>query len=220
MKKLLLATVISALSISAVQAAPKVYGKLAVSTDYVNAKEASVVKGQKEDSNTWKVNSNASRFGVKGEDELTPTLSAVYQIEWGVDATDGATLTNRNRFLGLKSTDLGTVKWGQFDTATKESQNKVDVFNDFAGESLDMKHVLTGEKRATNVIGYESPEMEGLPLVVNAQLLMDESTSATAVNNNSKNGASISVAYKQDGIYAAVSTDYKVSHGFAAASAA
>lgn len=236
MKKLLLATAITALSLSAAHAAPKVYGKLFLSTDYVTNKDYTTVKGQKEDASTWKLNSNASRFGLKGEDELTPTLSAVYQLEFGVGAdedqsvTTSATLngtkvdtkstnieklTARNRFIGLKSTELGTIKVGRFDTAVKESQNKVDVFNDFVGEELDMKKVLTGEKRANNVIGYESPEIEGLPVVVNAQILLDETTSTTSVQNNSKNGASLSIAFKQAGIYAAVAADQKVGNAFA-----
>jgi predicted porin len=225
MKKLLLATVISALSISAVQAAPKVYGKLFVGTDYTSK------KGQNgaDDVNTTSVNSNASRFGIKGEDELTPTLSAVYQIEWGVSA-DGDTkgdLSQRNRFLGLKSIDLGTVKWGRFDTATKESQNKVDLFNDMVAEQLDMKNVLAGENRVNNVIGYEAPEIEGVPVKFTANLILDQEKTAgdsnTNVNGglsgskNGDNGLSASVAYDQAGVYVALAGDKKVNNTFVGA---
>ena len=157
MKKLLLASLVSALSVTAAHAAPKVYGKLFVAVDYTNQKDAAA---NGDDLNTWTLNSNASRFGIKGEDELTPTLSAIYQAEWGIQATsdDGkADLSSRNRYLGVKSTQFGALKFGRFDTALKESQNKVDLFNDMVGESADMKSVLTGENRVNRVIGWEAP---------------------------------------------------------------
>ncbi|MDE0844013.1 MAG: porin, partial [Psychrobacter pacificensis] len=69
MKKLLLATAIAALSVSAAQAAPTVYGKVFVTTDYVNAE----IDGQNmdnnnrinEDNGSLQVNSNISRLGFR-----------------------------------------------------------------------------------------------------------------------------------------------------------
>ncbi len=202
MKKLLLASLVSALSVTAAHAAPKVYGKLFVAVDYTNQKDAAA---NGDDLNTWTLNSNASRFGIKGEDELTPTLSAIYQAEWGISATlAGADadktkdLNARNRFLGLKSTQLGALKFGAFDTALKESQNKVDLFNDMVGESADMKSVLTGENRVNRVIGWEAPELEGLPVKATLNLVLDQG----ANGKNGDNGFSGMVAYDQGGIYA------------------
>lgn len=205
MKKLLLASLVSALSVTAAHAAPKVYGKLFVAVDYTNQKDAAA---NGDDLNTWTLSSNASRFGLKGEDELTPTLSAIYQAEWAVSAnTAGANdLTGRNRFLGLKSTQLGALKFGAFDTALKESQNKVDLFNDMVGESADMKSVLTGENRVNRVIGWEAPELEGLPVKATLNLVLDQG----ANDKNGDNGFSGMVAYDQGGIYAALAADQKV----------
>ena len=62
MKKLLLATAIATLSISAAQAAPKVYGNLHLGVDYQNIKPA--VGGSASET---VLDSNASRIGVKGE---------------------------------------------------------------------------------------------------------------------------------------------------------
>jgi predicted porin len=44
------------------------------------------VDGSAKDEEYTRMQSNASRFGVKGEDELTADLSAVYGIEWQVAA--------------------------------------------------------------------------------------------------------------------------------------
>ena len=220
MKKLLLASLVSALSVTAAHAAPKVYGKLFTGLDYVSKKG---INGGN-DVDTWTLNSNASRFGIKGEDELTPTLSAIYQAEWGISATlAGADadktkdLNARNRFLGLKSTQLGALKFGAFDTALKESQNKVDLFNDMVGESADMKSVLTGENRVNRVIGWEAPELEGLPVKATLNLILDQgiapnNTTLPAGGNgkNGDNGFSGMVAYDQGGIYAALAADQKV----------
>lgn len=206
MKKLLLASLVSALSVTAAHAAPKVYGKLFVAVDYTNQKDAAA---NGDDLNTWTLSSNASRFGIKGEDELTPTLSAIYQAEWGIQATsdDGkADLSSRNRYLGVKSTQFGALKFGRFDTALKESQNKVDLFNDMVGESADMKSVLTGENRVNRVIGWEAPELEGLPVKATLNLVLDQG----ANGKNGDNGFSGMVAYDQGGIYAALAADQKV----------
>ena len=216
MKKLLLASLVSALSVTAAHAAPKVYGKLFVAVDYTNQKDAAA---NGDDLNTWTLNSNASRFGIKGEDELTPTLSAIYQAEWGISATLAGNaadktkdLNARNRYLGVKSTQLGALKFGAFDTALKESQNKVDLFNDMVGENADMKAVLTGENRVNRVIGWEAPELEGLPVKATLNLVLDQG----ANGKNGDNGFSGMVAYDQGGIYAALAADQKVVSSYSA----
>lgn len=77
MKKLLLATFVSTFSIGAAQAEdPTVYGKINVS---VNRVKDDLNKGT-----TTKVDSNSSRFGIKGNEKLTDNLSALYGIEWEV----------------------------------------------------------------------------------------------------------------------------------------
>lgn len=194
------------------QAAPKVYGKLNLSVEQYkldNENPATV------DTDTTRLQSNASRFGVKGEDELTATLSAVYQIEWevaadGEDAT-GATastksdLTQRNRYLGIKSTDFGTVKLGKYDSYTKLAQGEIDLFNDYEG---DMKYVIAGENRLNNVIGYESPKFfDALTFNVLTQTQDAGRTSGTTPSN--KNGSSASVVYNNEelGLYLALAAD-------------
>lgn len=80
MKKLLLASAVAALSVSAAQAAPTVYGKAFLSVDYEKNKPAA---GSSTDST--KLNSNASRIGFKGSEALTANTDLLYQLEYRVE---------------------------------------------------------------------------------------------------------------------------------------
>lgn len=195
-----------ALSISAAlllplsaQAAPKVYGQLNISAEsYQKDFQAPATA----DEDYTRLQSNASRFGVRGEDELTVNLSAVYGIEWGVSADgEGTDLTQRNRFVGIKHKNLGTVKAGRFDTYLKTAQGKTDLFNDFIG---DIEFTIAGEDRANNAVGYESPSFKGLQFNLLSQT-QDVATKAT-------NGTSLSVVYdnKDIGLYSALGVNKSI----------
>lgn len=196
-----------ALPLSA-QAAPKLYGRLNVTAesyekefDKNNGVKAKTTAKNSNQEYT-RLKSNASRFGVKGEDELTASLSAVYQIEWEVKADgDGADLGQRNRFVGLKSTDLGTLKAGRYDTYLKLAQGEIDLFNDLVG---DMEFVIAGEDRINNVVGYESPSFAGLTFNVMAQT--QDGNTGNDVGIASGAGQSASIVYNNEeiGLYAAV----------------
>lgn len=203
MKRTLIALAVTAAVAAplAAQAAPKVYGKLNLSVEQYEKDNQNPATLDEEYS---RLQSNASRFGVKGEDELTATLSAVYGIEWQVDAdTAGTTdLKGRNRFVGIKSQDFGTIKLGAYDTYLKLAQDKADLFNDIFG---DMEYVIAGENRVNNVVGYESPKfMDALQFNVMAQ--------TQDGNTAHKNGISSSVTYSNEdlGLYVALAMDNNI----------
>lgn len=151
MKKLLLATLVSTLSIGAVHAeGPTVYGKINVSVDSI--------KDDLNKGNVTKVDSNASRFGIKGNEKLTDSLSAIYGIEWevSVDGNSGTELGQRNRFIGLQYDGVGALKLGKLDTYLKTAQNGIDIFDDLVDGNLDAKKTFAGEDRLNNVIALES----------------------------------------------------------------
>jgi len=172
MKKLLLATLVSAASIAAAHAdGPTLYGKINASVDNVNSDLNS--------KSTTTVDSNASRFGIKGSEKLTDQLSAIYGIEWGVvidhssantstdvPASGGTTdLNARNRFIGLQYDGVGAIKVGRLDTNFKTLQGVnpstgIDIFDDYVNGNLDMTQTLTGENRDDNVISFESAKFE------------------------------------------------------------
>lgn len=193
------------------QAAPKVYGKLNLSVEQYekdNQNPATL------DSEYSRLQSNASRFGVKGEDELTATLSAVYGIEWQVDGDTAGTpgvngngdLKGRNRFVGLKSQDFGTLKLGAYDTYLKLAQDKADLFNDVFG---DMEYVVAGENRVNNVVGYESPKfLDALQF----NLMVQTQDNNNTVADPHKNGVSSSITYNNEdlGLYVALAMDNNI----------
>lgn len=216
MKKLLLATAISAMGITAAQAAPTVYGKLHVTIDNVDKFKGADLSSS---NNLWEVNSDASRFGVKGDERLTDNLSAIYLAEWQVNTDgDGTDLAQRNRYLGLKYDRVGAIKVGRLDTYVKTSQAKIDIFND--QKYLDMTAILAGENRINNVIALESDPKALAGLGFNVMLQQGE---GNTLSSNSKDASesvgdaiSASIVYdnKDMGLYASIAGDKNVSSSF------
>ena len=140
---------------------PTVYGKLWISVesqDTASGTEVDMV-------------SNASRLGIKGSMDFGEGIQAIYQAEYEVDPVDGTadeskdrTFKQRNSFVGLKGS-MGTIFLGKHDTATKKSQKKIDLFNDLAG---DIKNILQGENRMSDLVGYTTPKINGFSATFNA----------------------------------------------------
>jgi len=152
--KLALATMMSIATCSAF-AAPKFYGEIDASIDYLPEKNANSA-----DHDVWKVNSNSSFVGIKGEEKLTENLSAVYLAEWAFYADgDKTDWSQRNRFVGLKDDRFGTVKIGKHNTPLKDLSSPVDSFNNYISNKADITGIMTGENRVNNAVVYDSPEI-------------------------------------------------------------
>ena len=115
-RTLVLGGTLSLFMCTSVMAAPDIYGKLNLSVHNHDDGSASVIK----------LSNNYSRIGFKGEEDLGNGITAIYQYELGINPDDTTTFTQRNSFFGLKA-DWGTLKAGNFDTALKTSQGKVDL---------------------------------------------------------------------------------------------
>ena len=179
MKKLLLASAVAALSITAAQAAPTVYGKAFLTldlndgdTDYTNVVETTVngtstvatVNGSRSEEGRSKLNSNASRIGLKGSEALTQNTDLVYQLEYGVDIDeDSDQFKSRDTYLGLANNQYGTLVAGRL-TAIDDYVNYANVT---AGGVLGGDNVLASfdGPRANNTFAYFSPERNGLQLM-------------------------------------------------------
>ena len=140
---------------------PTVYGKLWISIESQNTASGTEVD----------MVSNASRLGIKGSMDFGEGIEAIYQAEYEVDPVDGTadeskdrTFKQRNSFVGLKGS-VGTIFLGKHDTATKKSQKKIDLFNDLAG---DIKNILQGENRMSDLVGYTTPKINGFSATFNA----------------------------------------------------
>ena len=177
-----------------VQSDTSVYGKL-----FITLESQEMVTGTE-----LNAENNASRLGIKGKIELKRELEAIYQAEYEVDPVDGTadesngrTLKQRNTFVGIKGS-LGTLFLGTHDTAFRESQAKIDLFNDLAG---DIRNILEGENRLSELVGFTTP-------------VFGKNFSATFNVIKEKDGlddvSSFSLKYKTTNIYAALALDSKV----------
>lgn len=117
------------------------------------------------------VTSRASRIGVKGEHELTETLTAVYQVELEVDldgssgTSSGDFLKERNTYIGIKGA-FGTLLAGTHDTPMKQAEGSVDLFSDREDINVVLDHYVDVQERETEFLGWYSPAYNGIKLSV------------------------------------------------------
>jgi len=223
-KVILLTTAMASLAIAPFTAANgpidgKLYGKINVA----------VVNSDSGSSDTWKLNSNASRIGLKGSSQISEGLSVFYKTEFEVAADDGSndikkysidtltlnesgelvknkvdvkdtsTFKQRNIFAGIKG-QYGSLLAGKNDTPTKQAQKKIDLFNDSVG---DIKKTFAGENRMSNIIAYTSPKYGNFS--ASYAVMPSE-----AVDGGLADSKSYSVNYKKAGLYVAVAADSNV----------
>ena len=178
-----------------------VYGKI----------NASMVSADDGASDQWKLNSNASRVGVKGKTKISDGLYAIYKAEFEMCIDDGdckgQTFSQRNIMAGLKG-DFGTIWAGKHDSPTKLAQNKIDLFNDLEG---DIKNTFEGENRVSNIVAYTTPNRNGF----SATLAMIPAEGADFDQDGQDDtgltdGISYSVSYAKDNLYLAVAGDQDV----------
>ena len=178
-----------------------IYGKVNISA--VNADNGA--------DDTWKLNSNASRLGVKGKTEIADGLYAIYKAEFEMCVDDGdckgQTFTQRNIMGGIKGS-FGTVWAGKHDSPTKLAQNKIDLFNDLEG---DIKNTFEGENRVSNIVAYTSPKINGFSTTV--AMIPGEGADVDGDGQDDTgltDGISYSLSYSMDNLYIAVAGDQDV----------
>lgn len=211
MKKQLLVLVWAGLGINGAFAAPSLYGKLDASIDRIDYDKSS------SNVDNWKIDSNNSLFGIKGDEKLTDDLSAFYLIEWQINVDgDGSDFGQRNRYIGIKSEKFGAAKIGKYDSYVKRLG--VDLFDNYVANSVDINGTLTGENRLNNTVSYETPVLKTAngDFQLNALLAAGEDSSddalvSSAGDSSGKNLAdawSTSVTYKNaNGISAGIGYD-------------
>ena len=194
-KILSLAIIAASLNATTVLAAdPKVYGKANLSLN----------SSDNNGSDTIKLNSNASRFGIKGSFDATDSIKAIYKFEYETFIDDGddgsesnSELKQRNIYAGFQG-NFGTIIAGNHDTPTKLAQGKVDRFNDLV--LGDIKNVIQGENRSKNIIMYTTPKMNGLAATV-------AFVPSEKENGDVSDGISAAITYKADGYSFTVAHD-------------
>jgi predicted porin len=178
----------------------------------VAAISAGQTAGQGSGYNGWDVTQypGASRFGIKGSEDLGGGLKAIYQIELGIDVPEGdLSTTLRNSFVGLAG-DWGTFLVGRHDTPYKISTGKLDLFSDTMADF----NLTVGfdDRRASNAIAYISPSFSGFQFAgaavapgIDAEYL--DIYNQTIKENNSDSLAdaySLAIIYKNGPFYGSV----------------
>lgn len=211
MKKLLLATAITALFISTTQAAPTVYGKAFVGVDYVNTDIDGLGVDVGEDS--IQVNSYSSRIGFKGSEAATANTDVIYQLEYGV-RVDG---TNRNfqsrdTYLGFNNDKYGQFRFGR-NTSVVDYVNNVVTSGSGYWDNLGANNLESNEKgfnladsgRINNSVIWKAPKYNDMPLDLALMYKADESFDgasddgfAAALMFDAGTGITAGVAYDND----------------------
>ena len=178
MKKLLLATAVAALSISAAQAAPTVYGKAFLTLDYSDF----------DDKSDTTLNSNSSRIGFKGAEALTANTDLVYQLEYGIDIDENSDqFTSRDTYLGLANKQYGTFVAGRLTTI----DDNINYANQASGGVLGGDDVLASftAQRANNAMAYFSPTYNGLQFM--GMYGLDGDQDANSLSDHEQFGAGV-----------------------------
>lgn len=185
-----------------------VYGR--VNMDFESVKNDKVAAATTAKS-VNRVQSNASRFGIKGSEALDGGLAAIWQLELQVDpANGGGTPFNgtRNSNVGLKG-GFGTVFVGTWDTPYKIAHNKLELFDNATIFSATNLVGRTGASNAANtavtavnyntrqasVLQYWSPNLNGFQGMIAYSPDSGETTTADRTK------LSLSGTYENDTLY-------------------
>jgi predicted porin len=183
----------------------------------------------------WDLNSNESRLGVKGSEDLGNGMKAIFKMEFQVRMADtnnvindGETnqMTGRNMYVGLAG-DWGTFLAGRHDVPLKISTASLDLFD---GTIADYNNIATDgddqgigttaaaarslefmNVRADSAIAYVSPNMNGL--TVAAAIVPGGNSSVVGVDTTNLNPSdgladaiSVAAIYSNGPFFASLAT--------------
>ncbi|MDO8414508.1 MAG: porin, partial [Gallionellaceae bacterium] len=212
MKKSLIALAVAATLVAPVAMADTsnvtVYGAANVSLDLAKSGNSG------NDVGTNHVASNSSLIGFKGSEDLGGGLSAIFQVESGIDVDAGGnSLATRETFAGLKGDSWGAVKLGKLDTPYKNSTRGLDLFGDGIADNRSLMGDSVGSPfdRVANALAYVSPSMSGISLAY-AHVFGAETASATTDVKGKAD--SFAVMYDMAPFYATVANQ-KTTYGTA-----
>jgi len=132
---------------------------------------------------------SGSRLGFKGAEDLGGGLKTIFQLEMGLAADTGASTQGglafgRQAYVGLSSSDLGTVTLGR---QYIPQFNVLDTFDPFAtgAGSAASSGIVSTTSRANNSVVYQSPTVSGFSATALLSLGESSTTPKTAGNQYS-----------------------------------
>lgn len=121
------------------------------------------------------LNDNASRFGIRANEDLGNGLFAAVQLESGFDSTTGTSASPAAFFNRRSHVDLGSFKWGSvrlglwLPGSYFAVADAVSWHNHDTGRSADALYSFTAFTK-TNKVAYISPNWNGLRAELSAAL--------------------------------------------------
>ena len=207
MKKLLLASAIAALSVSAANAAPTVYGKIFLTADYVDEEfDPSVATDRDYNEDGVQINSQGSRIGFKGSEPMTANTDVIYQLEYGidVDGDDDQTFKNRDTYLGINNKSFGEFRAGKNQSTTDYINNVIvneGYWDNLGSTKLDEEQKVAAlnmadSGRIANSIVWKAPKFEGVPVEFAAMYANDDD-----ITGENQSGWGVSAMFDQGAGY-------------------
>jgi predicted porin len=156
-----------------------------------------------------RVQTNASRFGIKGSEDVGGDIKAFYQYEVQVDADgnsgNGFGNGTRNTGLGLEGV-FGKVAYGNWDTPYKVARNAIELFdNTTAFSAINLMGRANGaagknyNTRKSNTLAYFTPSFGPVSAVL--AYSPDEAPTAPANKYVVSFAATLNMA--EEGVYVA-----------------
>lgn len=212
-KKLLTAAIGVALAAGPMLASAdvKLYGKVHVSVDYVDAQAPAQANSNK----STTVSSNATRWGLNVSEKLGGDLTAIAKLEQAIYADgEDATQTPHARWVGL-SGKFGKITAGIHESPFKLISRTLDLFPEYIGDNrnilvsgapaaaqpaynADNNGSIGWEQRPTNSVQYATPNMNGF---VATYLYSADTTGSTASEDNRRRLDTLAVSYTGGPLY-------------------
>lgn len=171
-----------------------IYGVVNTGLSFIHA-DSSV----SESTDTFELDSGnylGNRFGLKGEETISPDLKAGFILENGFSADTG-TLSDSGRMFGreaslyLTNETFGTLRFGRMTVMTASTGSSGLMAGKFSAMSTGWgivwghNAVFTGKfGRMDNMVMYSSPKFAGLQLHAQYSSEIDQATEKTAEENS------------------------------------
>lgn len=185
------------------------YGVAHMSVDSVSGNATSVATKR------LGVNSNSSRLGVKGSEDIGDGLKAIFQIETGVNLTGGSGVGDGNGGVGANTTgntfstarDMFVGVSGGFGTVTVGRQalaNQWVYDSNYFADQLGNAAIFTDARqggRANGMIIYKTNDMNGFNAAL-SYITGSSLSNASLSTTEGKNSYGLKLNYAANGITA------------------
>lgn len=202
-KQILACAVAAAFATGAVAAEVTIYGDVNTGFVYNYTKE-----GNQESTNSFKMESGisgASRWGVKGGEDLGNGYSVSFDLQSGFDSDTG--MMKYDRLFGREvrltvAGPFGELSFGRMGTMTSSAgtydifQGTADLFDGGWTSAIATSNFFYDVTRADNMVTYATPTMAGVKGYVQYSFKVDNDATGTEGKNSSKRYAGVGVTYE------------------------